>query len=320
MKKNREKKCVPLKVEKDQRFALRPDLQEYIPVDDRREEWARESERTPSTKDERQAFYQHRIKLVESSEDSSRKEELLRDLKESMEREEASPDSESEPDPEPIPGGVGYGAYYKSNALAFTNSSMLRYNIVVIPQIGNAQNKWLFLTSTNRSPRGVEAYIAYQQQNYPSFKVFDWSKAGKARFALSRPYELLGDYLVPHEAGGVEYQTIHVSNNTRRIAGDNWINEVFLLNRTTSHYDWIYSNEYELAQIDEDDYKWWGPIVETFPPFPFTINNVGFFDAQLLQDDKPAQMLTPDVTNLRVDHPGYTVVLNEANHSFIVHW
>jgi hypothetical protein len=314
-------KCEAFKQKGERKFAITPDLQDYIPIDDRREQWEEEAKKDPSTKDERQAFYKQRISLVNSCEGSSRTDELLQDLKESVEREELVRDDD-EGDNAPIPGGVGYGAYYKDEALAFNQSSMLRYNIVVIPAIGNSQNQWLYLTSTNRAPKGVEAYVSYRQQDRPKFKVFDWSKVGDARFALSRPYDLLADYLGPHQAGGYQYQTLYVSNSTRRLVagGDRWINEVMLLNRQTGNYDLVYSNEYELAQTDEDNYKWWGPIVETFPPFPFTINDVGFFEAQLLQDDKPPKMLTSDVTNLRTDHPGFQVVLRDPNHSFVVHW
>ena len=319
MKKDHKRKCEPFKQAGEKKFAITPDLQKYIPIDDRRQQWERDSKKDPFTKDERQAFYKQRISLVESGEGSCRKDELLRDLKESVEREESMPDYEGDA---PVPGGVGYGAYYKEDSLAFTESSMLRYNIVVIPQIGNNQNQWLYLTSTNRAPKGVEAYVSYKQQDNPKFKVFDWSKVGQARFALSRPYSLLADYIGPHQAGSFVYQTLYVSNSTRRLVagGDRWINEVMLLNRQTGNYDLVYSNEYDLAQTDEDNYKWWGPIVETFPPFPFTINDVGFFEAQLLQDDRPPKMLTTDVTNLRTDHPGFEVVLRDPNHSFVVHW
>jgi len=321
MKKDEGENSTPFKEENDQRFALSPDLQGYIPVDDRREEWERDSKEEPTTKDERQAFYQQRIKLVESSKGSFRKDELLHNLKESVKRVESMDDSEAGPESEPIPGGVGFGAYYEDGALTFDRSSMLRYNIVVNPQIGNPQNHFLYLTATNRSPKGVEAYVSYKQQDNPKFKVFDWSKDGDDQFALTRRYELLADYLGHHEAGGQVYQTLHVSNSTRRLeAPESWINEVMLLNRQTGNYDLVYSNEYELAQTDEDNYKFWGPIVETFPPFPFTINNVGFFEAQLLQDDRPAKLLTPDVTHFHVDHAGYQVVLQEDNYSFIVHW
>ncbi len=300
--------------------AFKPDENKYVPVNDLRETWKQDSQKWPTTREQRLAFYQRRIELIQSTDISDdHKSELLEDLKGSVKQEESAP--AEPPDPEPIPGGVGYGAFYKDGALGFTDSTVLHYSIVTIPNIGNVRNEWLYLTSTNRSPKGVEAFISYHEQENPVFTVFDWSKTGEARWALSRPYSLLGDYFSIHPVGVAdEYQTIYVVNGTRRLAGNRWRNEVMLYNENSHAYDLVYSNEYDLNPADEQKYLSWGPIVETFPPFPFGTNDIGFFDAQLIQDGGAAKSLTEDVTNLRIDFAGFKIVLKSPNYSFIVHW
>jgi hypothetical protein len=311
---------MPFKLEEERALAFQPDTNKYVPMNDVREQWTRDSESFPSTKEQRKAFYQQRIRLVESSEVSEdRKLALLEGLNQSLEDEE-SHDSEAPLEHGPIPGGVGYGAYYRDGSLRFKNYSVLYYKIVTIPDIGNAANDWLYLTSTNRAPKGVEAYVAYHGQNKPMFNIFDWSKEDDARFALSRPYDWLDDYLIPHPAGTSQYQTVHVVNSTRRIAGTTWTNDVMVYNQNTQGYDLVYSSQYDLPSLEEENYLWWGPIVETFPPFPFSINDVGFFDAQLLQDGDPPALLTTTVTDLETNHAGAKVVFDQPNYSFVVHW
>jgi hypothetical protein len=318
--KNDEDKYEPVRSDGEQPLALKPDTNEYLPVNDLREEMKRASEEYPPTKEAKQAFYQQRIKLIESADiPDDHKDDLLEPLKLSAQEEESDAGPEYPPDPRPIPGGVGYGAFYKDGALEFSNSSALYYYIVTIPNIGDATNQWLYLTSTNRSPKGVEALVSYHQQDNPMFMVFDWSKTGNARWSLSRPYSQLSDYLTPYTAEGHQYQTIYVANSTRRIAGTRWINEVMLYNRNTNAYDLVYSNEYDLAATDEQKYLWWGPIVETFPPFPTQTNDIGFFEARLLQDGAAPSLLTSDLTDLKIDNPGFQVVFDRPNYSFVVH-
>ena len=309
----------PFKSEDGQTLVLQPDTNEYVPVNDLREQWAHDSESFPSTKEQRQAFYQQRIRLVESSEISEdRRATLLERLKSSLQAEESEP--AEAPDHGPVPGGVGWGAYYRDGLLEFNEYSVLYYKIVTIPDIGNAANDWLYLTSTNRAPKGVEAYVAYRGQDEPMFNIFDWSKEDEARFALSRPYAWLDDYLILHPAGDSHYETVQVVNSTRRIAGTKWSNEVMVYRQNTNVYDLVYSSEYDLDPQEETDFLWWGPIVETFPPFPFSINNIGFFDAQLLQDERPPALLTANFTHLEANQPGAQVVFAQPNYSFVVHW
>ncbi len=346
MKEDDEENYEPFKTQGEQIVAFKPGTNKYVPVHDATEEMKRDSEKYAPNGEQRQAFYQRRIELIESSDtldddknellqdlrlsaqqekSSAHKNELLQDLNQSALAEESNAHPEDPPDPRPIPGGVGYGAFYIDGKLTFSNSSVLYYSIVTVQDIGDDSNKWLYLTSTNRSPKGVEAYVSYQGQNEPTFTVFDWSKTGDARWALSKPYSQLSDYLIAYDAGGHQYQTINVANSTRRVEGTEtrWKNEVMLYNRISEAYDLIYLNEYDLPASEEHKCLWWGPIIETFAPFPYSTNVVGFFDAQLLQDGASPRLLTADVTQLRKDHaghPGFQLVFDQPNYSFLVRW
>ncbi len=311
----------PFKTEEGKSFALRPDSNTYVPVNDVRDQWKAESEQHPITKEQRDAFFRQRVSLVESSNvGDEHKQALLESLNRSL-REDESVESEVPPTPMPKPGGVGYGAYYKDGLLEFQNHSVLYFKIVINPAIGNAVNKWLYATSTNRAPKGLEAYVCYHHDDNPTFNIFDWSKVTtEEQFALARSYSSLDDYLVPRTEAGKVFQTLHVLNSTRRLAGTKWINEVMVYKSSNNGYDLVYTSQYDLDPFDETKYLWWGPIIETFPPFPFVTNELGFFDAQLVQDGGPSVILTSAVTDLKTDHVGAKVVFERPHYSFIVHW
>jgi hypothetical protein len=304
------------KIENGKTLAFNPEKNEYIPVNDVREETKRASQEYPPTKEEKQLFYQQKIKRVESLEiPYEQKKDLLDELEEAAQEEE----EEDPPIPKPIPGGVGFGIFFRDEALEFTNSSTLFYHIVTIPTIGAISNEYLYLTSTNRAPKGIEALISYVRQDKPKFHIYDWSiKKKKDRWAASKPYDLLDRYLIKHTSAGQEFDTIYVANSTRRLEGTRWRNEV-LLRTTTGEYDFVYSHDYDLSASDERRFLTWGPIVETFPPHPNETNQIGFFQTKLLQDDGDALLLTDVDTKLRIDDPGFQLDLLEPNHSFIVH-
>lgn len=324
MKEDADEKNEPFKLEGEQTVAFKPDVKSYVRVHDKREEMAQDSEKYAPSSEQRQAFYQRRIDLIQLSDAlDAEAGEVLQDLRESALKEGSDTEPEDAPSPRPIPGGVGYGAFYRDGKLQFNDSSVLHYSIVTIRDVGDDSNKWLYLTSTNRSPKGVEAYVSYRGNDEPTFTIFDWSKAGDARWVLSRPYGMLGDYLTQRSAGGNEYDTIYVANSTRRVAGTTWRNEVMLYNKNTMAFDLIYSNDYDLPPSNLHKYLNWGPIVETFAPFPYTTNVVGFFDAQLLQDGAAPCLLTDEFTWLRKDHahhPGFDIVFNQPNYTFLVRW
>ena len=302
-------------VREGKRFVFDPEKNDYVPVHDATQERKEYTEKYPPSGEAQKAFYQHRIKQVEASTlRTERKESILQDMRRSVEE----VDSASAELP-PIPGGVGYGVYFNEDSLKFVNSSVLSYRIVTVPELGAELNEWLYLTSTNRSPKGTEAFVSYHQQENPTFTVFDWSKEGSARWSLRMPFSELGPYLKKHIADGQEFDTIYVMNSTRRLDGTRWTNDVLLQNEQTGELDLVYSHEYNLAENEEEDGLDWGPIVETFPPFPNETTPIGFFTARLQQDDGEPRLLGADDTHLRTEDPGFSVTHFMPNHSFIVH-
>ncbi|HEX5731506.1 MAG TPA: hypothetical protein VF131_01635 [Blastocatellia bacterium] len=221
------------------------------------------------------------------------------------------------PIPMPIPGGVGCGIFYKENKLRFRNSSTLYYHIITAPNAGSAENEWLYLTTTNRAPWCCEAFVSYKGQQEPRLVIFDWSKRADSRWRVSIPISLLNQYQFIYEADSVPYRTIYLINDTRRLDGYTWINRVFLRNRVRNRFDIVHQNKYILPPEHEQSYLWWGPIVETFHPHPNVINEVGFFDVRLFQDEQ-RRKLTPDVIDFKRES-GFELLYFKENSSFIVH-
>src|SRR4051794_41758362 len=72
---------------------------------------------------------------------------------------------------QPRPGGVGEGFFYTPD---FKTSWGLGTSIsgdFVCPALpGGNVNTWLYLTATNRSGLGVEAFVSYDSQDTPHFR------------------------------------------------------------------------------------------------------------------------------------------------------
>ncbi len=82
----------------------------------------------------------------------------------------------------PIPGGVGYGMFY-TNAFrtAFARGTSFYYEIVCPHQPADNVTTWLYLTATNRSQRGVEAFVSYNGQKPARHRLARLGAAGPAR-------------------------------------------------------------------------------------------------------------------------------------------
>jgi hypothetical protein len=77
----------------------------------------------------------------------------------------------------PVPGGVGYGMFYKGAfRRAFARGTSFSYEIVCPNPPGGNIDTSLYVTATNRAHKGVEAFVAYQGQDDTRFKVFDWAR------------------------------------------------------------------------------------------------------------------------------------------------
>lgn len=88
-----------------------------------------------------------------------------------------------------MPGGVGYGFYFNSNFVNdFTTGTSITYDIICPTTPGGNVSTFLYLTSTNRAAKGVEALISYKGQDELSFKVFDWARIGTEPWVVSMTY------------------------------------------------------------------------------------------------------------------------------------
>jgi hypothetical protein len=90
---------------------------------------------------------------------------------------------------------------------------------------------------------------------------------------------------------------------------------VLLFNERTQIYDLIYSSSY--PQPAGEDLKAWGPIVETFEHFPYPTPSMGFFDAQIMQDNNTVTPLLPGATLMGGHNP---TISRDYNYSFVVRW
>ena len=121
----------------------------------------------------------------------------------------------------PTPGGVGYGMFYNAPFKSdFQTGTAIYWEIVCPNPPGGNVNTYLYLTATNRSAKGVEAFISYNGQNNTFFKVFDWARTDTWQTNVS--FASLGNYLRTLSAHGTNYQVLPVMNITAR-TGNSWL-------------------------------------------------------------------------------------------------
>jgi hypothetical protein len=84
----------------------------------------------------------------------------------------------------PVPGGVGYGIYYKqSYQWDFTNFSALDFGILFPMTVGGDSQDYLYLTATNGTAKGVEALVSYFGQDLATID-------GIALFQLTKGHKM----------------------------------------------------------------------------------------------------------------------------------
>jgi hypothetical protein len=251
----------------------------HLPVRDVRQEMEEISRRNPTTEEEKQAFFDSKRRLLEDADlNGELKERALAHVQGWRER-----CATAREDP-PVPGGVGAGVWYRADKVHFNTYTALYFYIVTPAAAGGNTNTWLYLTSTNRAAKGVEAFASYYAQEAPNFKVFDWAKPENDHWALTVPYASLGDYLIDLAFDQYALRAFYVVNITRNTGGNSWVNEVLLHNARTGTRDLIYSYAYDLASNDQQHWGGWGPIVETFQQDYGETNVLGFLECLLVQD------------------------------------
>jgi hypothetical protein len=227
----------------------------------------------------------------------------------------------------PIPGGVGYGMFYNSPFKTdFVTATSIYCEIICPNPPGGNVNTFLYLTATNRSAKGVEAFISYNGQDSTFFKVFDWARNPSAPWQTNVPFASLANYLTTRTAHGGSYSVLQLFNQTDQAADNLWYNQVWLWNQVATRWDLIYQYGYSATLVDQKT-GWvgsWGPIVETFQsPYKKT-NTLGFLNTQLINRAAnnvwgPWQWLNATNSFVRTDNNGFLSSFLDANFSWAVH-
>ena len=247
------------------------------------------------------------------------------------------------PSPMPVPGGLGGGTLFKQGQLPTDRIGQLAVTVLVPETLAptNENLVWLFLTSTNRTEKGVEFVVGYSRAGKAFMGVFDWScsethpcpaERGGVIVPLTAPdwiwtHDVVEtpEYLFPviddgkHKHSGLRYV-----NRTERIGPEvppRWRNTVRVWNQGAGLYDLVYEHEYVVEQQScvVTGCAWWGPILESFPdeanPIVPEIREVGFEDARLRYDGGLA-MLDNVVTDFSAVTAPWTLSHSEPNHSY----
>lgn len=224
----------------------------------------------------------------------------------------------------PVPGGVGYGMFYTAPfKVAWGRGTSFACDFVCPTPPGGNVTTFLYLTATNRSAMGVEAFVSYNGQNDTRFKVFDWSRSD--HWQTDVPFSSLGNYLRTESAHGHPYQVLPVWNSTWRLNDTTWRNQALLYNHVRSGWDLLYEHDYAATDAQQKT-GWvgsWGPIVETFQAAYSHTNPMGALTTQLISADNNGHwgswaLLSASNSTIRVDNVGFHSVFLDPNYAFIV--
>jgi hypothetical protein len=224
----------------------------------------------------------------------------------------------------PTPGGVGYGMFYNAPIKTdFQTGTAIYWEIVCPHPPGGNVNTYLYLTATNRSAKGVEAFISYNGQNQTFFKVFDWARTDTWQTNVA--FASLGNYLRTVSAHGTNYQVLPVMNITAR-TGNSWYNQVWLSNHVTNSLDLMYQYVYSATLTDQTT-GWvgsWGPIIETFQDSYLNTNRFGALRTYLTSRDVNNQwgawhLLGGSDAYVRVDNKGFCLVFDDPHHDWVAY-
>ena len=224
----------------------------------------------------------------------------------------------------PAPGGVGYGVFYSTAfKTGWGHGTSLAFEIVCPTPPGGNVNTYLYLTATNRSAMGVEAFISYNGQNDTHFRVFDWAR--NDHWQTDIPLASLSNYLQSASAHGHTYQTLWVWNSTWLVTGSTWRNQVLLFNHVRAGWDLVYQYDYQ-ATDSQQKTGWigsWAPIVETFQSPYSNTSPMGAVESELISADNSGhwgqwRLLGPQDSSIRTDNVGFQLVFLDPNYGFLV--
>lgn len=224
----------------------------------------------------------------------------------------------------PTPGGVGYGMFYTDAFKArWDAGTAIQCDYICPAPPGGNVDTFLYLTATNRSAFGVEAFILYYGQDEPRFMVFDWAQAATNPWQLSLPFAGLDGYFQPAKSGDA-LNTLSVWNNTYRLGARFYRNEVLLYHHGRHAWDLVYQFDYA-ADDGSQKADWigsWGPIVETFQTLYTDTRPMGVRQTLLASADafgrwEPWAKLRADESTVRNDNLGFQARNIAPNFSFV---
>ena len=289
-------------------------------AEDHQARFAAISARTPVDEDFREAFLRSKLFIAQTHPglDISARNHAVASLAGRLGQEAA------EMATQPRPGGVGEGFFYTSD---FKTSWGLGTSfscdfVCPMPPGGNVET-WLYLTATNRSGLGVEAFVSYDGQGTPHFRVFDWARTDT--WQTDVPFTSLDNYLTTAAAYGSSYPVLPVWNGTWSIAAGMYRNQALLYNNVRQGWDLVY--QYDYAATDpQQKTGWvgsWAPIVETFQLLYTNTNPMGALGAQLSSADDNGVWgswapLSASDAYVRTDDVGFNLVFLDPNYAFVV--
>jgi hypothetical protein len=306
-------------------------LDRPLNVRDVRAEVARASQPRANEREEVRFFLESKRRMVRSHPHltAAERAQALQDLdRVEASLEGASPEPsdgdsgvEDGDDEPPLPGGVGFGVFYRpAFKIDFETGTAAEYTILCPPHPGGNVHSWLYLAATNRAARGPEAVAVYHGHDEFVFAVFDWARPEGWQVALSS--SLLDEYLAEVELNGSIHRALHVLTFTEESAG-RWKNEVYLRHPTFETFDLVYAFEYA-AMLPDQQAGWegsWGPIIETFQNRYHGTEELGFADFSVASrrggEWDPWEALAPADTYVAQDATGFRITYLEPNHTFL---
>ena len=289
-------------------------------VDDRRAEFKALTAKTPIDREFRAAFIENKLRILHTHPGFTigRRNRAVAQTARILGTDSSSFLTQ------PIPGGVGYGMFYTTSfkqAWGIGTSLACYFICPTVP--GGNVNTWLYITAMNRAGKGIEAFVAYNSQAEPHFRIFDWARADQWQTDL--PFTNLADYLTSMPAHGYQYQILPVWNSTWRLSDSTYRNQALLYNHVRGGWDLIYQFDYTATDADQKN-GWagsWSPIVETFQSSYDHTNQMGVLATQLIGADNNGNwgtwgLLGPTNSNLRTDNVGFQQMFLDPNYGFAV--
>jgi hypothetical protein len=297
-----------------------PQNRPYTDMEDHQAAFAAISAKTPVDHEFRTAFLRNKLLIAQThpSLDIAARNQAVASLIARLGQE--APEVVTQP----RPGGVGEGFFYTPDfKMSWGLGTSFSCDFVCpVPPGGNV-NTWLYLTATNRSGLGVEAFVSYDGQDTPHFRVFDWARSDSWQTDI--PFTSLDNYVTTTSANANPYPVLPVWNGTWAIDADTYRNQALLYNNVRGGWDLVYQYDYA-ATDSQQKTGWvgsWAPIVETFQSLYVGTNPMGALGTQLISLDNNGnwgswELLSPANSYVRSDNVGFNLVFLDPNYAFVV--